>query len=141
MTEKVRGRPFAPGTSGNPKGRPPGSGKVAELREKLAKDVPDIIKKLVEQAKAGDPSAARLILERVVPAVKPVEMPAFLDLPADGSLTDHGRAILGAAGLGDIPPGQASQLLSGLAALAKLIETDELAARIAALEEANASKR
>jgi len=53
-------------------------------------------------------------------------------------LADQGRAVLGAAGLGALAPGQAAQLLASLGALAKLVETDELAARVAALEERNA---
>jgi hypothetical protein len=96
--------------------------------------VPDIITKLVEQAKAGDAGAARLLLERVLPPVKATEQTVPVALPADGSLADQGRAVLAAAGAGTLAPGQASQLLQGLGALAKLIETDELAARIAALE-------
>ena len=51
------------------------------------------------------------------------------------SLAARGRAILAAAASGEVPAGQAAQLLAGLGTLAKLIETDELAARIAALEE------
>ena len=46
--------------------------------------------------------------------------------------------MLAAAGCGDLAPGQAAQLLAGLAALAKLTETDELARRIGVLEEQHA---
>jgi hypothetical protein len=42
--------------------------------------------------------------------------------------------VLRAAATGDLSPGQAAQLMTALAAQAKLTETDELAARIAALE-------
>ncbi len=122
------------GESGNPRGRKPGTGELGRLRASIAKHVPDIITKLVEQAKAGDAGAARLLLERVLPPVKATEQTVPVALPADGSLADQGRAVLAAAGAGTLAPGQASQLLQGLGALAKLIETDELAARIAALE-------
>ena len=122
------------GESGNPKGRAKGSGDIGKLRADIAKHVPDIITKLVELAKAGDAGAARLLLERVLPPVKATEQAVPVALPTDGSLADQGRAVLAAAGAGTLAPGQASQLLTGLSALAKLIETDELAARIAALE-------
>ena len=130
---------WKPGESGNPKGRARGSGEVGRLRESIAQHVPDIIAKLVAAATAGDAAAARLLLERVIPPIKAAELPTPMDLP-DGSLADQGRAVLAAAGSGDLAPGQAAQLLAGLGALAKLIETDELAARIAALEAKHGNK-
>lgn len=125
------------GESGNPKGRTPGSGEIGRLRASIAKHLPDIIAKLTEQAKAGDAGAARLLLERVLPPIKPTEQPGTIELPA-GTLTEQGRAVLAAAGSGALAPSQAAQMLAGLGSLAKLIETDELAARVAALEAKNA---
>lgn len=133
MTSSNRPGRWKKGESGNPGGRKPGTGVVAKLREGIAEHVPEIIARLVEQAKGGDPAAARLLLERVLPPIKASEQPVALDLPS-ASLADQGRAILVAAGAGVLSPGQASQLLTGLGTLAKLIETDELAARVAALE-------
>ena len=125
--------PWKPGQSGNPAGRKPGSGTVAKLRESIAQHIPDIVAKLVELAKGGDAQAARLLIERVIPPIKAMELAAPMAMP-DGTLTEQGRAVVAAAGAGVLAPGQAAQLLAGLGALAKLIETDELAARVAALE-------
>lgn len=125
---------WKPGQSGNPAGRPPGTGAVALLRASIAEYIPAIVGKLVEQAKGGDVAAARLLLERVLPPMKPSEQEAPITLP-DGSLTDQGRAVMAAAATGELAPSQAAQLLAGLSALAKLVETDDLAARISALEE------
>lgn len=127
-----RGR-WQPGATPNPLGRKPGSGRVARLRKAIEAEIPAILQRLVEAAKAGDVSAARLLVERVVPAVRPVELPAPITMPA-GSIADAGRAVLAAAGAGDLAPGQAAALLAGLGALAKVIETTELAERIARLE-------
>lgn len=124
---------WKPGQSGNPAGRKPGTGAIANLRAAIAKDVPDIIVSLTAAAKAGDVGAARLLLERAIPPIKAAELPARIDLPT-GSLSDQGRAVMVAAGAGDLAPGQAAQLLSGLGSLAKLVETDELMRRIEALE-------
>lgn len=66
--------------------------------------------------------------------MKATEQPVALALP-DGSLTEQGRAVLAAAGAGVLAPGQAAQLIAALGTLARVIETDELAARIAALED------
>ena len=125
---------WKPGQSGNPRGRKRGTGEVGKLRESIAEHVPEIIAKLVEQAKGGDAGAARLLLERVLPPIKASELAVAIPLAAGASLADQGRAVLDAAGAGALAPGQAAQLLTGLGALAKLIEADELDARIAALE-------
>ena len=130
--------PWQPGRSGNPAGRKPGTGKVGKLREAIAADLPEIIRNLVQQAKGGDTAAARLLIERVLPALKPIELPAPVAL-GGASLTEQGQAVITAAGAGDLTPGQAAQLLAGLGSLAKLIETDELAARVAALEKRHAN--
>lgn len=59
---------FQPGQSGNPKGRPRGIvDKRAELRGLLEEHAKDIINKLVERAKQGEPTALRLCLERLIP--------------------------------------------------------------------------
>lgn len=131
---------WKPGQSGNPKGRPAGSGEVAKLRASIAQHIPEILESLIEKAKDGDATAARLLLERVLPPVKAAEAPAEVSMP-DGSLTDQGRAILQAAGAGNLAPGQAAQLLTSLAALAKLIETDEIERRLRELEQRMGDKR
>ncbi len=136
-TTKPRGKPFRPGISGNPKGRPASASTVAKLRASIAKDIPEIIAKQVELAKAGDAQAARLLIERVLPPIRATEQAAPMNLPT-GSLADQGRAILASTAAGELTPGQGAQLLTGLGAVAKLIETDELAVRVAALEKKNA---
>lgn len=129
---KKRGR-WKAGESGNPKGRPLGAGEVAKLRASIAGHVPEIIGQLVEAAKAGDVQASRLLLERVLPPIKPTELTTPLALP-DGSLTDQGRAVLAAVSTGDLAPGQGAQLLAAISALARVAEIDELTDRIERLE-------
>ncbi len=135
----MSGGRFKPGTSGNPAGRKPGTGEVAKLRQGIAKHIPAITRKLVQQAKAGDVQAARLLFERVIPPLKAAEHASALPLP-DGTLTQQGRAVLAAAAAGEIAAGQAAQLVAALSALASLTGTDELAARIAALEARHAAR-
>jgi hypothetical protein len=125
---------YQKGQSGNPAGKPKGANKTQQLRAKLMTAVPEILAALVDQAKAGDPTAARLILERCLPALRPVDMPTVLNLSADGGLADQGRAVLLALASGQLPVNQVAGILQGLGSLAKLIETDELERRIAALE-------
>lgn len=94
---------WKPGQSGNPKGRPPGRGAVATMRDALAADAPAILATLVTAAKGGDVQAARIVLERVLPALKPSEAPHPLAL-GSGSLTDQGRAVLASVAAGQLAP-------------------------------------
>jgi len=127
-----RGR-FAKGNKLSP-GRPPGRGAVAELRDKLAQDVDKIIDVLRAQAMAGDPQSMRLLLDRVLPSLRPIEQPQAIDMP-DGTLTDQGRAVLAAVAAGELAPGQGAQLLAAIGTLGKVAEIDELETRIQKLEE------
>ncbi len=125
---------WKPGMSGNPKGKAPGTGALQRLRASIAADVPDILAVLVLAAKAGDIQAARLILERVLPPMKAIEQAQTLALPADGTLTAQGRAVLACVAAGELAPGQGAQLLAAISALARIAEIDDLTARIDALE-------
>ena len=139
-TDRVQGGRFAPGNSASP-GRPHGRGPVAEMRAALATDLDKIISSLKAQALAGDPQAIRIILDRVLPALRPVEMPTVLALPVDGTLADQARAVVQAAADGDLAPSQAAQIITALGGVAKIIETTELLRRIEALEARNTTTR
>lgn len=137
MTPKTKDTRFKPGQSGNPSGRAPGSGEVGRLRQAIALHIPAIVEQLVLQAQGGDVGAARLLLERVLPPVKAVEQAQSIDLP-EGTLTEQGRAVLRSVAAGELAPGQGAQLLAAIGTLGKVVELDELVARITALEGKNA---
>jgi hypothetical protein len=136
---------FKPGESGNPSGRTPGSGWVAAARKALEKEWngtgshEGIRSVLLKKAREGDMGAIRLVAERVCPPMKAVEAAEPFELP-QGSLTDRANAVLDGLERGDLSTGQASQLMTALGVLAKVIETDELEKRIRALEERNDAK-
>jgi len=138
MTEakkRPRGNPnWSPGKSGNPAGRKPGTGEVAQIRASIAERVPELLAKLMEQALGGDTAAARLLLERAIAPLKSIEPTQAITLP-DGTLTDQGRAVLGAVAAGELAPGQGAALVSAIGTLARVTEIDELAKRINKLEE------
>ena len=136
-TRKPPAAAWKPGQSGNPKGRPAGSGEVAKLRAAIADRVPELLAKLMAQALEGDTAAARLLLERAIAPLKATEQPQALTLP-DGTLTDQGRAVLASVAAGELAPGQGAALLGAIGTLARVAEVDELTARITALEEKNA---
>ena len=134
MTTKKPPAAWKPGQSGNPKGRPVGSGEVAKLRAAIAADVPAILKSLTDAALSGDVQAAKLLLERVLPALKPAEQMQAVNIP-EGTLTDKGRAVLDAVSAGELAPGQGAALLAAIGTLARVAEIDELTERIKRLEQ------
>lgn len=131
--QNKRGR-WQPGESGNPKGRPAGAGEITKLRNSIAEHLPEIITQLVTKAKGGDLQAARLLLERVLPPMKPTEQLVALSLPISDGITAQGQALVKAVADGLISPAQGGALLSGLGVLARIKEIDELERRIAQLE-------
>lgn len=136
-TKKPKRGRWKPGESGNPKGRPAGTSIAGKLRDSISEHVPEIIAQLVSRAKQGDTQAARLLLERIIPPMKPIEEPVTLTLPEGEGLTAHGEAIMQAVAAGKVVPGQAAALLGGLASVARLKEIDELERRVATLESGN----
>lgn len=137
--EKNSGR-WQPGRSGNPAGRKPGTGSVQQLRAQIELLIPEIIQVLAMKAREGDVGAARLLLERVVPALKPVEAPQALQI-AEGDLSSQAKSIVALAASGEVALAQASQLVSALGTVAKLIEVDELLKRVDALEKVIESRQ
>jgi len=129
---KVSGR-WRPGESGNPAGRRPGTGSVQQLRQAIEDSLPEIIQCLAYKAKAGDVGAARLLLERTIPALRPLEAPQALQIDAD-DLSGQAKEIVALAASGEVSVTQATQLVTALGTVGKLIEVDALERRIQALE-------
>ena len=72
MTEKRKGRPWKPGQSGNPAGRPRGvPDRRAAWRAELGEALPLILRRLIADALNGDTAAAALLLARVAPPLRP----------------------------------------------------------------------
>jgi hypothetical protein len=123
---------FKAGISGNPKGRPKDKTPATLLRKSIIDDMPEIILKLVEQAKNGDTTAAKILLDRCCPTLKPQAL--AISLPINGSLAEQGGEIIRATLSGHIPPDIGAQLISALASQGKLIELQELTLRLDNIE-------
>lgn len=123
---------FKPGQSGNPKGRTPNKTPATLLRKSIAESMPEIITTLIDLAKGGDVQAAKVLIDRVCPPLKPQAAP--VSLPVNGSLAEQGGEIIRATMAGQIPPDVGSQLITALGAQARIVEVDELTKRIEALE-------
>ncbi|MBV4522597.1 hypothetical protein KVG88_21255 [Pseudomonas sp. SWRI74] len=119
---RVAGGRFAPGHSGNPGGR---SGQTQAIRAKLAEGAEAVTRKILAAAKKGDMQACRLILERLVPPMKPTSEPVQFDLD-DTDLPSAARSIMRAVADGQLAPDQGKSLIDGLGAVARVIEVTEL---------------
>ena len=128
---------FKPGKSGNPRGKPKGArDRRSVWREKLGDELDAVLERVVAAAKAGDMQAISLILSRTCPPLRargePVVVPA---LGKAKSFSELARGIIESVAAGDISPDQGNDLLGAVISATKIVESDEIAARLAALEE------
>lgn len=121
---------FAKGQTGNPGGRP---GNLANLRAKLTAGSDEIATVVLAAAKSGDMQACRLILERIVPALKPITEPVPFDLD-DTDLPSTARSIMRAIASGALPGDQGKVLLDAVLGMSRVIEVADLDQRLKALE-------
>jgi hypothetical protein len=135
--DTVEHRPPRPGAfhPGNP-GRPKGCRNRATLAALalLEGEAEALTRRCVEMALAGDATAMRLCLDRLLPKGRPVR----LDLPLR-TLSDLDRAtaaIAGALAEGSVTLDEVGALAGLVEARRRLLETTELERRLAALEQA-----
>ncbi|WP_232493640.1 DUF5681 domain-containing protein [Novosphingobium kaempferiae] len=132
---------FAPGTSGNPAGKKPGTRHRATraIEEMLAGEHDKLTRKAIDMALAGDTTAMRLCLDRIAPPRK--DAPITFDLPPIKTAADTvsaSCALLQAVSEGEVTPDEAGRVMALLTAHKSLVEVGDLEARIAALEEKQA---
>ena len=126
---------FKKGQSGNKAGRPVGSGISGQIRKAIANKAPEIIDVLIGQALAGDTQSGLALLNKITPNLKAANESVEFNLDTSKGLTGTGEQILQSIADGNIALGSGTQILSSLAALAKMKEIDELTKRIEGLEQ------
>jgi hypothetical protein len=137
-TEPVqRGRPFEPGVSGNPNGRPRGSRNktTLALESLLDGQATALTQKAIDLALAGDMAALRLCLDRILPPRK--DRSVTFTLPPITSAQDAAKtvsAVLTAVAVGELTPADAGEISRLIEAYVKAFETAELAERLERLE-------
>jgi len=105
-----------------------GQSVITRFRAQIEPDAPAILQVMVTAAKGGNIQAARLILERIIPPIKPTEKAIELPLMGD-SLAEMGKAVLAGISVGKVAPTQGIQLIASIGALSRLIQIDELERR------------
>ena len=132
---KQRGRPFRPGQSGNPAGRPRGSRNRSTIAAEslLEGEAEALTRKAVELALAGDTTALRLCIERLVPPRK--DRLIEFAVPTITSAHDAAKAIsavLAAVAEGRITPAEEAAVAGLVEACRRAIGAEQPPAPVGA---------
>jgi hypothetical protein len=136
-TQKPRGRPFTKGQSGNPKGRFAGSRNKASLMVEALLDgeAERLTRRAVELADGGDPTALRLVLERLLAPRR--ERAINFTLPPIDSAADLAaamHAVTAAIAEGALTPGEAESFARTVDTFIRAIDASDFERRLQALE-------
>jgi hypothetical protein len=130
-TEFVRGRPFAKGNPGRPRGSKNRTTAIAQAL--LADEETELVRKGIEVAKAGDVQMLKFLLDRVLPKDRLIK----IDIPrldfADDAIDGMG-AISDAIAQGQITPSEGAALSSMISGYSRTIDIWELSRRIESIE-------
>jgi hypothetical protein len=131
VAEFTRGRPFAEGNPGRPRGSKNKTTAVAQAL--IAGEEEGLVRKAIELALAGDAQMLKFLLDRLLPKERLIK----IDLPpldyADDAI-DAMAAITRSIAEGQITPSEGAALSSMLARYSHVLEIAELSKRIDALE-------
>ncbi len=134
---KARGNPAwtKGGPSPNPSGRPKG---IIDRRQKvqvaLMDDAPAIARVVIDAALEGDMQAAGLVLSRIAPTLRSQAQPVAFDFDATAPIARQVEQVLDAIATGAVAPDVGKQIIDAIGALSAVRATEELEARLAALE-------
>ena len=126
---------WQPGESGNPRGRPPGRpDKRLLATEQMLQEMRGIVSVLVSKALEGDTGAAGLVLSRVLPSLKAQAEKVQFAFDATAPISEQVASVLDAIAAGEVAPDVGRVIIESVKALSDVRATEELAARIEALE-------
>ena len=124
---------FTKGLSGNPAGRPKGiKDKRHRFNEAIESMIPDVLESVFQKAVAGDMTAAKILLDRSLPAKRPEQ--ERVQIPIKENTALNARDVLQGVFAGEVSPDVGANLLTAITGVLKAIEVEDLAKRIEALE-------
>ena len=139
VTTRGPGNPsWKPGcASPNPKGRPAGiPDKRLLATQQMLDEMRNIVAVLVGKALEGDTNAASIVLSKVMPSIKAQAEKVCFEFDANAPISEQVAQVLDAIAAGAVAPDVGRLIIESIKALSDVRATEELEARIAALEEA-----
>ena len=139
---KPRGRPFEPGQSGNPSGRPKGARNktTVAVEALLDNEAEALTRKVIELALAGNMAAIRLCFERLLPPRR--DRGVVFDLPKIESAADAfaaSGAVLESCAAGNLSPSEAADVMELIKTHLRAIELRQIESGMATLERSQAA--
>jgi hypothetical protein len=123
----------SPNPSGRPKGLPD---KRLLATQQMLDEMRNIVAVLVGRALEGDTNAASIVLSKVMPSVKAQAEKVQFDFDPNAPASEQVASVLSAVGAGLLAPDVARLICDSIGTLATIKTTEQLEARIVALEEA-----
>lgn len=133
---------FKPGQSGNPRGRPPGRPDRRLLAtEQMLDEMRNIVAVLVGKALEGDSNSAAIVLSKILPSVKAQAEKVCFTFSADAPISEQVAQVLDAIAAGAVAPDVGRLIIDSIKSLSNIRATEELSARIEALEAATDARK
>lgn len=105
-----------------------------KIAERMFDDAGGIVDAMVEKALEGDTGAAGLILSRVLPALRSQAERVSFEFDATAPVASQVEQVLAAIAGGHVAPDTGKLIIEAIGALSAIRATEELEARLAALE-------
>lgn len=125
---------YAPGESGNPRGRPKGAKNKRTMARTAVKKTFGSEEKfwqtIAKQAKDGDRWSIKELANRLEPPLKPQSQTIKLNLPDYAKMEDLAPVVMEAIADGEIPPDEGSNLMTALLNGSKLEKLAELESKV-----------
>ena len=142
QSAKARGRPFEPGQSGNPSGRPKGARNKTTIAVEalLDNEAEALTRKAIELALAGNIPAIRLCFERLLPPRR--DRGVAFDLPKIESAADAvaaSGAVLESCSAGTLSPSEAAEVMRSIETHLRAIELRQIETGMVTLESSQAA--
>jgi hypothetical protein len=126
------GHKFQPGNTYG-KGRPKGS--KTKLKADLVNNVGEIMDVMVAKALEGDAQAAALVVNRVLPTLRPQSELVQFTLDADQTISKQIEQVLTAISKGEVAADVGKKIMECISTLSQVRMTEALEERIQALED------
>ena len=122
-------------TSPNPSGRPPNiAQRKVKIHERMLDQAGAVIDVMLVKALEGDAAAAALVVNRVLPVLRPQSEKVTFTLHVDQPISKQVEQVLAAVAKGEVAPDVGKKIIESVQALSSVRVIEDLEQRIVALE-------